>query len=158
MLFVCSAPSLPEIEMYILCWKYLVVVFSMCSDINNFLPWSWHYLVSIILFFNQLKDKWHGYFLALEACNYCPYSTLILTSSHSLLLEFIREDMESLDPDFSLFGSKTLCARTDTVFFPLSEVKPSKCPKFYTDMTSGEKNLRQKVSEFCQNLNSKKLP
>ena len=30
--------------------------------------------------------------------------------------------MESLNPEFALFGSKNECARTDTVFFPLSEV------------------------------------
>ena len=30
--------------------------------------------------------------------------------------------MESLNPEFALYGSKTKCARTDTVSFPLLEV------------------------------------
>ena len=30
--------------------------------------------------------------------------------------------MESIYPDLALCGSKNLCARTDTVFFPISEV------------------------------------
>ena len=29
--------------------------------------------------------------------------------------------------------------------------RPSKCPKFYTTMISGETNLRQKERKFCQN-------
>ena len=31
--------------------------------------------------------------------------------------------------------------------------RPSKCPKFYTTMISGEKDLRQKESKFSQKLN-----
>ena len=31
-------------------------------------------------------------------------------------------DMESLNPEFALYGSRNKCARTDTVSFPISEV------------------------------------
>ena len=49
-------------------------------------------------------------------------STLILASSHIYLLEYIKGDMETLNPEFALYGRKNLSARTDTFFFPLSEV------------------------------------
>ena len=32
-------------------------------------------------------------------------------------------------------------------------IRPSKCPKFYTNRILGEQNLRQKVRKFGQNLN-----
>ena len=35
--------------------------------------------------------------------------------------------------------------------------RPSKCPKFYTNRILGEQNLRQKVRNFCQNLNCDKM-
>ena len=36
-------------------------------------------------------------------------------------MEFVKGDMEILNMDFSVYGSKIKCARTDTVFFPMSE-------------------------------------
>ena len=50
----------------------------------------------------------------------CP-STLIKDSSQSLLLEYFRGDMESLNPELSLNCIQNEYTRTDTVFFPLSE-------------------------------------
>ena len=44
---------------------------------------------------------------------------LILPSSHSLLLEYIKFDMETLNPGLALCVSKNMGARTDTVFFPM---------------------------------------
>ena len=49
-------------------------------------------------------------------------SILILPSSQSKLLEYIKWDMDSLSLEFALYGSKNKCARTDTVFFPISQV------------------------------------
>ena len=36
--------------------------------------------------------------------------------------------------------------------------RPSKCPKFYKTIISGEKNLRQKEHQCCQNWNCGKFP
>ena len=71
----------------------------------------------------------------------CP-STLILIASQSLLLENLRGDMKSLNLEVAIYGSKSECARTDTVFFPLSEVstkavtKHAIFSKIYTDKMS----------------------
>ena len=35
-------------------------------------------------------------------------------------------DMESIHPELALYGRKNECARTDTVFFPISEVSEGK--------------------------------
>ena len=35
--------------------------------------------------------------------------------------------------------------------------RPSKCPEFYTNKILGEQSLRQKVCQFCQNLNRAKI-
>ena len=48
--------------------------------------------------------------------------TRILASSQSYLLNYINGDMESLNPQFALYGSNNECARTDTSFLPLTEV------------------------------------
>ena len=53
----------------------------------------------------------------------CP-STLILASSQSYFLGYIRVDMESIYPEFALYGDTNERARTDTVFFPISQVCP----------------------------------
>ena len=39
----------------------------------------------------------------------------------------------------------------------VEQLRPSKCPTFYTNKILGEQNLRQKVSKFCQSLNSDKM-
>ena len=49
-------------------------------------------------------------------------SSSFIQTKWSLLLEDIKGDMESLNPEFALHGSKNESTRTDTVFFPLSEV------------------------------------
>ena len=48
--------------------------------------------------------------------------TLNFASAQSLLIEYLRGDMESIYPELALCGSKNECARTDTVFFTISEV------------------------------------
>ena len=35
--------------------------------------------------------------------------------------------------------------------------RPSKCPKFYTSIISGEQNLRQKEQKICQKFYSDKI-
>ena len=37
------------------------------------------------------------------------------------------------------------------------QLGPSKCPTFYTNRVLGKQNLRQKVRNFCQNLNCDKM-
>ena len=37
-------------------------------------------------------------------------------------LEYMKGDMECRNPEFALYVCKNNCARTDTVFFPISEV------------------------------------
>ena len=56
-----------------------------------------------------------------QADKNCP-STLILASSRSYLLGYIRGDMKSVYPELALCGSKNECVRTDTVFSSISEV------------------------------------
>ena len=51
----------------------------------------------------------------------CP-STLILTLYQSLLIQYLRGDMESIYTDLALYVSKIECARTDNVVFPISEI------------------------------------
>ena len=36
-------------------------------------------------------------------------------------------------------------------------IRPSKCPKIYTTMISGEENIRQKERKFCQKENCDNL-
>ena len=59
----------------------------------------------------------------------CP-STLILASSQAKLLGYIRGDIRSIYPELALFSSKHEGARTDIVFFPISEV----CTRGFTLM------------------------
>ena len=49
-------------------------------------------------------------------------STLILASTQSYLLEYLKGDMESIYTKLALCGSKKEWARTDTLFLYLSEV------------------------------------
>ena len=51
----------------------------------------------------------------------CP-DTLIWPSSQSYLLEYLMGVMESIYTELALYGSTNKCARTDTVFLPISEV------------------------------------
>ena len=51
----------------------------------------------------------------------CP-STLILASSQGQLLGYIRGDIKSIYLELALDGSNNKCARTDTVFLPISQV------------------------------------
>ena len=48
--------------------------------------------------------------------------TLILVSYQSKIFEYLRGDMESLNPEFALNGSQNECTRIDIVFFPSSEI------------------------------------
>ena len=55
--------------------------------------------------------------------NFSSFTKYALSDSYqSLLLEYIRGDKKSLNPKFALYGSKNKCARTDIIFFPLSEI------------------------------------
>ena len=47
---------------------------------------------------------------------------LILASSHGYLLGNIRGDIKNIYPELALYGRKNECARTDTVFFAISQV------------------------------------
>ena len=51
---------------------------------------------------------------------------LILPSSQRLLLEYIKFDMETLNPGFALCVSKNMGARTDTVFSPCMGSEPGR--------------------------------
>ena len=57
----------------------------------------------------------------------------------------------------SLKGPQVLVS-TSSVDTRQTQARPSKCPKFYTNRILGDKNLRQKVRKFCQNLNRNKKP
>ena len=50
--------------------------------------------------------------------------SLILASSHGYLLGNIRGDIKNIYPELALYGRKNECARTDTVFFAISQVCP----------------------------------
>ena len=45
-------------------------------------------------------------------------STLSLVSSQSLLLEYVREHMDSLRCEFTLYGSQNECSRTNYLVSP----------------------------------------
>ena len=57
-------------------------------------------------------------FIDLDRVDKTYPSTLVLTSSQSYFLVYIRGDMESMYPEFALYGSKNVCAWTETVFSP----------------------------------------
>ena len=62
-------------------------------------------------------------------------STLISASSQALLLRYIRGDMESIYPESALCGSQNECARTDNVFFPISQVSTRRVTLFKDFLT-----------------------
>ena len=49
-----------------------------------------------------------------------------------ILLEYIKWDMESLNPEFALYGTQNKCAKTDTDFFSISEVCTMGVTFFFT--------------------------
>ena len=55
----------------------------------------------------------------------------------------IKGDMESTNPEFALYGNKNRCERTDTVFFPISQI----CTKGVT--LSNCSFLSQLCRYFC---------
>ena len=57
----------------------------------------------------------------LQLYKLCP-NTVFWPSTQSLLLEYLRGVMESIATKLALYGIKKECARTDTVFLPISEV------------------------------------
>ena len=65
-------------------------------------------------------ERLSSFLQTFKADKTCPI-TLILPSSQSLLLEYIKGDMESLYSKFALYGSKNESTRTDTVLSEVSE-------------------------------------
>ena len=64
------------------------------------------------------QNEWRQPLQLYKVC----HNTLIWASYQRLLLEYLRGVMESIYAVLTLYGSTNLCATTETVFLPISEV------------------------------------
>ena len=113
----------------------------------NFLVWKWSEIATQFFFFLLILPwstlLWHrcyyphwsrdalssvcGIFFKLDRLSFrprgqdMPYHTKFSFISE-LTFRGHQVDMDGLNPEFALYGFKNECARTDTIFFPLSEV------------------------------------
>ena len=75
-------------------------------------------LVCLGMFYPPGENEWRWPF---QLYKICP-STLIWSSPQNLLPEYLRVAIEIMYTELALYGSTNLCARTNTVFLPISEV------------------------------------
>ena len=81
----------------------------------------------------------------------CP-SILIFSFSSELTSIVQKRGMDSLNPEFSLNGSKNEHTRTVTVFFPLSDVS-NRAVVLVTNIKLGQNSICDKTF-FCDKLSS----
>ena len=87
----------------------------------------------------------------------CPF-TLILPLPQSLLLDYIREDMKGLNPNFALIASKNMCAKTDSVFSRSSEVSTRMVTLYKITRNIFQEPNNKPIKIECLNCKTKAEP